>query len=247
MKHFSILHKYLLVCFMGCLLLSQVLHPISLHAAPIAQNTSLQECDVISEETLQDELNNVTQQVVAEASAKLDVGRIVATQWRVLEMDAVINREVDAAVERVKGREDYWNKLLSSWSADKAEELTLAVTTETFESPGFQEEVDALSQAIAQAIGEEIAVLSAESVSAAFFCLQTFIHGNYSGALVSTFEEEVRLATEVASINENSALDNNLLTIAGQHRTALGGVGVIIVAQVSKRIVLELGEMISER
>ncbi len=228
-------------------LLTQLLQPLVAQAAPQPQNSSLQECDVITEETLQDELNQVTQDVVEQASANLDVARIVANQWRVLAMDAAIDREVDAAVERVKSREDYWNKFLSSWSAAKAEELTTAVTTETFDSPTFHERIDELSLAIAQQIGEEIAVLSAESVSAAFFCLQTFIHGNYSNALVSTFEEEVRLATQDAAIGDNSALDNNLLTIAGQHKTALGGVGVIIVAQVSKRIILELGETISKR
>lgn len=233
--------------FTICFILLQLLQPLSLYASPLSQATSLQECDVITEETLQDELNKVTQQVVEEASAQLDVSRIVASQWRQLEMDAAIDREVDAAVERVKNREDYWNKFLSSWSAEKAEELTLAVTTETFDAPTFHSAIDELSLAIAQGIGDEIAELSAQSVSAAFFCLQTFIDGNYSSALVSTFEEEVRLATEASTVNENNALDNNLLTIAGQHRTALGGVGVIIVAQVSKRIVLELGELISKR
>ncbi len=254
---FKSLHrtKIWTLLFTGAFLLLQILQPLSLYAAPpwqttaqaTPQTTSLQECDVITEETLQNELNEVTQAVVAAAAARLDVGQIVATQWRRLEMDTVVDQEVDSAVERVKNREDYWNKFLSSWSAEKAEELTIGVTTEAFESPTFRAQIDALSLAVAEGIGEEIAVLSAESVSAAFFCLQTFIDGNYSGALVSTFEEEVRLATEAASVNENSALDSNLLSIAGQHKTALGGVGVIIVAQVSKRIVLELGEVISKR
>jgi hypothetical protein len=235
--------RLLLVLF----LLAQVCQPLSAQAAPYSQSSSLQECDVITEETLQDELNKVTQEVVAQASTSLDVARIVADQWRELEMDTAINREVDAAVERVKSREDYWNKFLSGWSAAKAEELTTAVTTETFNSPTFRTKIDDLSLAVAQQIGEEIAVLSAQSVSAAFFCLQTFINDNYSGALVSTFEEEVRLATEDTAVGDDSALDNNLLSVVSQHKTALGGVGVIIVAQVTKRIIIELGETISER
>ncbi|MEZ4673213.1 MAG: hypothetical protein R2932_03090 [Caldilineaceae bacterium] len=239
--------NFLTRALLTIIVLVQLLGPTTAQAAPRGQSSSLQECDVITEETLQDELNQVTQQVVEDASAQLDVSKIVATQWRTLEMDRVIDHEVDAAVERVKSREDYWNKFLSGWSTDKAAELTTAVTTETFDSPVFHDKVDELSQGVAQQIGEEIAVLSAQSVSAAFFCLQTFINGNYSGALVSTFEEEVRVATEASTINESSALDNSLLTIAGQHKTALGGVGVIIVAQVSKRIVIELGETIAER
>ncbi|HRW05401.1 MAG TPA: hypothetical protein P5121_09920 [Caldilineaceae bacterium] len=232
---------------LSLLIAIQVFEPLAVFAMPHLQNTSLQECDVITEETLQDELNKVTQDVVATASAELNVSRIVATQWQALEMDRVIEREVDAAVERVKSREDYWNKFLSGWSIAKAEELTRAITNETFDSPNFHAKIDELSKAVAQQIGEEIAVISAQSVSAAFFCLQTFIDGNYSGALVSTFEEEVRLATEDAGFGENGALDSSLLTVASQHKSALGGVGVIIVAQVSRRILIELGESISER
>lgn len=235
--------RLLLVLF----LLIQVCQPRLAQAAPLTQSSSLQECDVITEETLQDELNKVTQDVVAQASTSIDVSRIIATQWQALAMDAAINREVDAAVETVKSREDYWNKFLSGWSTDKAEELTTAVTTETFNSPAFRAKIDDLSRAVAQQIGEEIAVLSAQSVSAAFFCLQTFINGNYSNALVSTFEEEVRLATEETAVGENSATDSSLLNVVSQHKTALGGVGVIIVAQVTKRILVELGETISER
>ncbi|MCB0079639.1 MAG: hypothetical protein KDE47_01845, partial [Caldilineaceae bacterium] len=101
---------------LSLLIAIQVFEPLAASAMPRLQSTSLQECDVISEETLQDELNKVTQDVVATASAELNVSRIVATQWQALEMDRVIEREVDAAVERVKSREDYWNKFLSGWS-----------------------------------------------------------------------------------------------------------------------------------
>jgi len=65
--------------------------------------------------------------------------------------------------------------------------------------------------------------------------------------MVRAFEEQVRLAAESVDLSNNSELDTSLLAVIGQHRTALGGVGVIIVAQVSKRIVFEIGEAISKR
>jgi hypothetical protein len=231
------------------LALALVIQPTTLRAAPLRQatDTTLQNCDSVDEEALQDELNSITQEVVAASAEQIDIGQIVEEQWRALKMDTIIDAQVDSAIERVKGEEDYWNKLLSSWSAEAAEELTHKVTNYTFESEGFQSKVDELSLKVAEGISLEIAVLSAESVSAAFFCLQTFISGNYSGALVQAFEEQVRLATEGAAISNNAALDSNLLSVIGQHKTALGGVGVIIVAQVSKRIVFEIGEAISKR
>lgn len=229
-------------------LFSLILQPHALWAAP-AQQTSdtLQNCDNVDENSLQEELNAITQEVVTAAATQIDIGRIVESQWRELKMDLIIDAQVERAVERVKGESDYWNKLLSSWSAETAAELTRAVTNYTFESDTFQAKIDELSHNVAAGISNEIALLSAQSVSAAFFCLQTFINRNYSGAMVRTFEEQVRMAAEGVTFGSNEALDANLLSVIGQHKTALGGIGVIIVAQVSRRIMVEIGETIAER
>lgn len=240
---------YRIQLFLVWLLTLLTLQPSLVYAAPTPQSdrNTLQNCDLVAEEAIQSELNSVTQEVVATAAAEIDLAQIVATQWNLLQVDRLLDTEVDNAVLRVKNQEDFWNKLLSGWSATKAEELTRAVASETFESTAFQDKMSELSHAVAQEIGEEIAVLSAQSVSAAFFCLQTFISGNYSDALVGTFEEEVRVATQASTVNENDALDSGLLDVIGQHKTALGGVGVIIVAQISRRIMVEIGETIAER
>ncbi len=225
-----------------------VFQPVTLWAAPAPQATdsTLQNCDSVDEEALQDELNSITQEVVAASAEQIDIGRIVEEQWRALKMDTIIDAQVDNAIERVKSEEDYWNKLLSSWSAETAADLTRKVTNYTFESETFQGKIDELSHNVALSISEKIALLSAQSVSAAFFCLQTFINRNYSGALVRAFEEQVRLATEGVTF-DNEALDTSLLSIIGQHSTALGGIGVIIVAQISRRLMVEIGETIAER
>lgn len=234
------------------IILSLLLQPVAVLAAPREQATqqtdnTLQNCENVSEESLQQELNSITQEVVAAAAEQINIGRIVDTQWRELKMDVIIDAQVDRAVERVKGEADYWNKLLSSWSAETAAELTKSVTNYTFESDTFQTKIDELSHNVAADISSQIALLSAQSVSAAFFCLQTFISGNYSGAMVRAFEEQVKLATENVNFGPDEELDAGLLSVIGQHKTALGGIGVIIVAQVSRRIMIEVGEAIAER
>lgn len=248
MKEYTIM-TYLQRFVFLLLVLTLVLQPVTLWAAPLPQATdsTLQNCDTVDEDALQQELNSITQEVVAASAEQINVGRIVETQWRELKMDTIIDAQVDRAVERVKGEEDYWNKLLSSWSAETAAELTRKVTNYTFEAETFQNKIDELSHNVALGISGEIALLSAQSVSAAFFCLQTFISRNYSGALVSAFEEQVRLAAENVNYGGNEALDASLLSVIGQHKTALGGIGVIIVAQISRRIMVEIGETIAER
>ncbi len=57
-------------------------------AEPAAQvsTTVLQSCSTVAEETLQGELNKISQQVYGEALEEVDLEAIVARQWTTLEM-----------------------------------------------------------------------------------------------------------------------------------------------------------------
>ena len=213
----------------------------------IVQDPTLQQCNVVAEDTLQDELNRVTQQVFTKALADVDIDTIVAAQWNELDVDRVMDSEVDRAVAHVKSEKDLLSKFLSSWSADKAQELTREVASQAFQSEAFRGKIDALSAAVADELSHKIATMSAESVSAAFFCLQTFIQGNYAKVLVSAFEQEVQTATAKAQFAASGDVDSNILAIIGQHKTALGGLGVIVAAQVTRRIMVGIGETIADR
>ena len=217
-------------------------------AAPSAQSApSLQDCSTVAEDTLQGELNVVTQQVFADALRTVDLDAIVGTQWVTLQMDPVVDAAVDRAVERVKSETDLWNKFLSGWSPDKAKELTLAVATYTFGDPAFRAKMDDLSAAVSQDVAARLALASADSVSAALYCLQTFIGTNYSRALVNAFEERVQAATTSTNLVNSDQVSPDILKMVGEHQMALGGVGVIIAAQITRKIVSSIAQRISER
>jgi hypothetical protein len=228
--------------------LGVVSHPIEVQAVVRLQaDQTLQECSEVDEATLQDELNRVTQAVFARTLDEVDLAAIVDAQWARLGLDAVIDAEVDRAVERVRSEEALWDTFLSGWSADKAEELTRAVATYAFESEAFAQAIEELSNAVATELSQQIAVLSAESVSAAFYCLQTFIADNYAGVLVRKFEQQVQAAAEAVDLSAAGEVDNSILGVLNQHRTALGGVGVIIAAQIARRVVVNIGRQIARR
>ena len=239
-QHSLLVTICVLVMILGC---GSTVYP----RAAAQSDQTLQECSDVDEATLQDELNGVTQQVFARALAEIDLALIVDTEWQRLEIDAVLQREVDRAVVRVQSEKALWDTFLSAWSGDKAAELTRAVAAYTFESEAFAGKLDELSQAVADRLSQQIAVLSAESVSAAFYCLQTFIADNYAGVLVRKFEEQVQTATQAVDVGSAGELDSSILAVLDQHRSALGGVGVIIGAQIARRVMINVGSEIAER
>lgn len=219
------------------------------HAAPAAQTaeTTLRQCNAVAEETLLDELNAVSQQVFADALKIIDVAAIVAAQWDALKLDAAVDSAVDAGVQQVKNETDYWNRFLSGWSAEMAKELATAVANKAFASPAFHDKLDKLSGAVAAEIGKKVGDLSAESVSAAFYCLQTFIGGNYAQVLKASFEEQLQGSISAQEVQAAGQIDTGILAIIEQHKVALGGVGVIIAAQITRRLLIEVGESIAKR
>lgn len=217
-------------------------------AEPLNQvDPTLQECSQIDEAALQDELNALAQAVFARALAEVNLAAIVDAEWQTLRVDAVIDAEIDRAVARVRSQEALWDTFLSGWSAEQAERLTRAVATYAFESEAFAYKIDELSGAVADELAQTMALLSAESVSAAFFCLQTFIADNYSSVLVSRFEQQVQSAAASVELGADADLDAGILTVLNQHRTALGGIGVIVAAQIARRIMANVGRQIARR
>ena len=162
-------------------------------------------------------------------------------------MDNAVAAAVDRAVARVQSETDLWNQFLSGWSPDMAQQLTLAVATYTFDDPTFRTKMDELSKGVSEYVAGQLGLASADSASAALYCLQTFIGGNYSQALVNAFEERVQVATSSASLLGANELSPDILQMVGEHQMALGGIGVIIVAQITRKIVTSIAEKISQR
>ena len=58
---------------------------------------------------------------------------------------------------------------------------------------------------------------------------------------------ELQAETENLQLGNDSNADLGIWTVIDRHKSALGGVGVIIATQIAKRIVVELGETIADR
>jgi hypothetical protein len=243
-KRKSHFYRWVLLLMVWTLLMTSA----PLQAAPHYQSDrTLTECSQVDEAALQDELNRVTQQVFAIALAQVDLAALVDAQWQQLEVDLVVDAAIDQAVAQVKNEKDLWDKFLSSWSPEKAEELTRAVANRAFASTAIGGKIEELSTAVADELAQKIGVLSAESASAAFYCLQTFVNDHYATVLLRTFESQVQRAAERVDVAASSELDTGILTVLDQHKTALGGIGVIIAAQIARRMVQSIGQQIAKR
>ncbi len=207
--------------------------------------STFQECQAVDEATLRDELNRLAQQTFVEDQATLDLAGMVAAHWDTLGVDAVIQAEVDAAVAQVRQDTGYWERFLSGWSGDKAEELAQRVASQAFGSTAFRAKMDELSQALGQDLAEALAGMAARSASANLLCVQDFIGQRFSATMADLFTQEIQ--AELANV-DFSQVDVDLgMPFLEANPKALAGLGVIVGAQVARRVATRIAERVAER
>ena len=203
-------------------------------------------CDDLTEDQVRGELNAIAQQIFAQG-APADLTAMVARQWALLDMDRVVDRAVAAAVDQAQRNETLVNTALSGWSPARAEELTGTVAELAFASEEFRAALDDLSAAVALDLEAQLGTLSAESASLNLLCLQQFIARQYSSSVVTAFAENVRAGADDVAYTPGDEVDGGLAAVLQQHKPAIGGLGVIIAAQISRRLLVRMGRAISRR
>ena len=199
----------------------------------------LEECQQIDETELRAELNRVAQTAIAQND--IEIAQIVSRQWILLDVDAAIDAEVDAAIEYVAEEETYWNRFLSGWNKGKAEEIAEQVANRAFGSEAFSAKIEELSTAVANEVAAEVELVAVQTASSSLLCLEEFIRAQYSSTMIDLFVDELNQEFAALELEEATA-DVSLLEV---HSRGLAGIGVIIGSQIAKRILRRLTQRIA--
>ncbi len=238
----------LIALLLAALVPGRATHAQSDGGAPLdARQAEFDACAELDEAALRGELNAIAQGIFAADVNGIDLDAIIDRQWDDMAMDALVDRVVDDAIDQVGRDEELLDKMLSGWSPTRAEELTRTVAERAFSSEAFRQAIDDLAQGVAAEIEGEIALLTAESISINLLCLRQFIDRHYSDAIVTAFAADIRQRAGDAELLGEGDLSNGVLAVIDLHKTALGGVGVIVASQLARRIAVRIGQRVSQR
>ena len=238
------LRVYPTVALLVTLLLAAFLSPRTARAQVTPPSSyTFEECEQVTEASLRDELNRITQAVFAEEQDGMDVAAIVDRNWVALNLDAAVDAAVDAAIEQVRREKGPIIVILSGWSPEKAEELATEVADKAFSSPEFRARVDQLSEETAADVVGEIRRITAQSASSALLCVQAFIGDRFSQTMVSVLEEEIQDKLEIIILDPDT--DSDFVDILKQHQGLGGGVAVILGTQIGTQIAKRLAQQVT--
>ncbi len=229
-------------------LISMLIMSLSLPSSAKAQSTApvsyaFEECDQVDEASLRDELNRITQTVVADEQSSLNVAEIISRHWRDMGMDLRVDNAVEEAIELVGSDTGFWELIWSGWSPPKAEELATKVAEEAFGSDGFASRFDELSTLVTDDIVDEIRLVTAKSASSALICVQEFIGGRFSHTLTAELNRQIEADLELLKLDPDT--DQSFLDILGIHSNLAGGVTVIIGSRIGVELARRLASVLT--
>ncbi len=213
--------------------------------AQVLSGYTVGQCSNIDRETLRNEIQAAALAVEGGSTGRLDIDAMVDRNWRDLDVDAVVDAEVARAVATLQQDESYWNRLLSGWSAAKAEEFAQRVALDAFTSDAFAARINELAAAIGGEIARQVNANLAGAASTAFLCLRDYVGSAYSEPLFAAFSENVTLAvTGPTTLTDTLPID---IGIVDTHGGLITGAGIIVVTQVGARVAARISEKLAQR
>ena len=170
------------------------------------------ECEqAVDDEALRAELSDRAQAAMRAAMQDVDYRDLVIQSWRSAQMDAKLERIVDAKLDILRADRAYVERLLDGNIPSRAEEMATRAATMVFESPEFEEAQGDLRRELAQRLEPMVADADAVAQSYASRCVQAFLGARYAQSVQSAFEAELSDASpanfEVSGVSTSVALN----------------------------------------
>jgi hypothetical protein len=239
--------KALISILAACLLLSYA--PAHAASHPFAEQTgpsqyTVGDCSRVDKAQVRDEIEAHALAVINAGGTTADIDRLVERKWAELNMDAAVDSAVQKAVANLGAQEAYWDKLVSGWWGEKAQEYAERIANDAFSSPAFQVKLTELSTSVGGEVARQVETEFAAAASVALLCLKEYVGEQYSEELFRAFERSVQADTQQVDLTATSPVISGAME---QHGLALAGVGTILVTQLVYRLSQKLTQKIAQR
>lgn len=159
-----------------------------LHTLPaLAQNTGsspdYQACQAGDDQAFKLAIEKVTVAALTGGLKGVDYDAAVDAEWKRLELDTIVDKRVDAAVEEVRSETSFGGLVKSLADQEKAQELATSVAEKVYRSEAMQAAIVALATGVSTEVGKRIELATQDAAGPALECLNTFLGPRYGTAV----------------------------------------------------------------
>jgi len=202
----------------------------------------IQSCKVDNEEQFRERVAEITSGALRKGLRIVDYEALVDDQWRKNDMDALIDRLVDAAAKQVR-EESTWSELIASIaSKDEAKKLAEAVAERAYRSDAFKSAVQDLSTDVGQEVAKSIELATLDAAVPAVRCVRAFLGGRYGATIARIVSEDTRVAFEPSTSDLTATIGTGQVVLAGSQ--AIAGTIVLLVRRTLTRMASRVGQRV---
>lgn len=153
------------------------------YAASAMSRAEYEACQARDEAGFRVAIETLTRRGLETGLANVDYKALVADEWRRGNIDDVIDRQVDQAINEVR-EESSWFKLWSSLaSKEKAQELATTAAERVYRSDAMKKAIEGLATGLGKEIGKRIELATIDTAGPATQCMQAFLGRRYGNTV----------------------------------------------------------------
>ena len=211
-------------------------------ARPPVTGADYKACQVQSEPEFRSAIEAITLNSMQSGLAGLDYTALIADQWRKGGLDLIIDRQVDEAINQVRGEESWTELVRSLGSKAKAEELAMAVAERVYRSEGFKLALEQAVVGLGVEIGKRIEVAASDATQPAVLCMRAFLGPRYGASVARAVGEDTARQFEVNA--QSNVADAGTSKVLGNNPNAITGAAVLIARRQMSVIAQRVGTRI---
>ncbi|MFM9938829.1 MAG: hypothetical protein ACKVP7_04960 [Hyphomicrobiaceae bacterium] len=158
--------------------------------APTVTRAGYEACQAQDEAIFRRAIETVTVGALERGVAGLDLKGLVSEEWRRAELDRLIGREVDRAIEAVKEESSFGRLLESIVNPETARQLATPVAERVYRSEAMKGAMENLAIGVGREIGKRIELATVDSGRPAALCIEAFLGPRYGATIAKLVASE---------------------------------------------------------
>ncbi|WKW52193.1 hypothetical protein [Rhodomicrobium lacus] len=218
-------------------------------ASPVAfaqtpRIVTIDECRNLTDTEVRDRIRELATTSLKTELTAIDYMTLVNQYWAKADVNARIDREIDAAVEAVRADSSWADRAYSTISQSRATLYATAVAERAYTSQAFRDAINELATGVAKEAATRIEKATSRISNPIIACVQTALQSRYGGAVAQVFAQESQRNLDAAAADQSPAkieTGDLVATNAG----SISGLVLIVTRRVIGKIVQSVGTRVA--
>lgn len=211
-------------------------------AAATLTKAQYDDCAARDEADLATALTTISAEALKSGLGDVDYHALVGDAWRRQNLDDVIDKRVDIAVEEVKNGTSWGELLKSITNSEASQKLATAVAERVYRSDAVKEALDQLAIDVAKNVGGAIETANAQSTNTVLACLKAFIGPRYGTAVAESVAGDA--GKDISIDPQKGSGEPTAGAVLKQSGGGIAGATILIVRRQLANIAARVGQRI---